>query len=125
MSDSIILGYAYRYPWLDQDTILRFDTGGREINGGRPIESIPLCDARQLAAKDAEIARWKNQTMDARQLVRDQHAEIARLRRALEAVDRKVGELFNRDDGAEIVIGAFRKIVRRALNGNDAQARSE
>jgi len=64
----------------------------------------------QLAAKDAEIARWKNQTMDARQLARDQHAEIARLRRALRRVRKNIPE------GA---LTAF-EIIADALDGNVA-----
>lgn len=34
--------YAHRYPAANGGTVIRFDTGGREINGSRPIEAIPL-----------------------------------------------------------------------------------
>lgn len=34
--------YAYRYPHHGGGTVVRFDTGGREINGSKPIETIPL-----------------------------------------------------------------------------------
>jgi hypothetical protein len=36
--------YAYRYPSFPPAgaTVIRFGTGGREINGSKPIEAIPL-----------------------------------------------------------------------------------
>lgn len=36
------LAYAYRYHNQTGGTVLRFDTNGREINGSKPIEAIPL-----------------------------------------------------------------------------------
>ena len=38
---------------------LRFDTDGRTINGSKPIESIPLCDARELDTLRAENERLR------------------------------------------------------------------
>jgi hypothetical protein len=36
--------YAYRYPSYPPEgsTVIRFGTNGREINGSKPIEAIPL-----------------------------------------------------------------------------------
>lgn len=47
--------YAYRY----RDGI-RFDTGGRVINGSRPTEAIALYPASIIAAALAERDKWKS-----------------------------------------------------------------
>lgn len=41
--------YAYRYPaWPPNGaTVIRFGTNGREINGCKPIEAIPLYSLEQ------------------------------------------------------------------------------
>jgi hypothetical protein len=46
-SDNVVgqpFAYAYRYPaWPPEGaTVIRFGTSGREINGAKPIEAIPL-----------------------------------------------------------------------------------
>ena len=45
-------GYAYRYP-----DCIRFETGGRSINGSKPIEAIPY----YLGAPAAESALTRQQ----------------------------------------------------------------
>jgi hypothetical protein len=44
--------YAYRYPTYPPEgaTVIRFGTGGCEINGSKPIEAIPLFTADQIIA---------------------------------------------------------------------------
>ena len=74
----MILGYAYRYPWFN-GTVLRFDTDGREINGSKPLESIPLCDARELDALHAENARLLNELEVVRRVAEALRLENAKL----------------------------------------------
>lgn len=57
--------YAYRYPWYPPvgATVIRFDTGGREINGAKPIEAIPLYgpEAAELVGQLVEaLIDWRN-----------------------------------------------------------------
>lgn len=57
MTDSISreervpFAYAYRYPAYPPEgaTVIRLGTGGREINGSKPIETIPLYTADALS----------------------------------------------------------------------------
>ena len=65
MSDLIelpaIITYCHRYPAFPPEgaTVIRFSTGGKEINGSGPIEAIPLCRydeaAQAIAALTAAI----------------------------------------------------------------------
>lgn len=49
--------YAYLYPAFPPEgaTVIRYGTGGREINGSKPIEAIPLYSATALEQQRARI----------------------------------------------------------------------
>tara|TARA_R110002051_G_scaffold316556_1_gene396314 strand:- start:3782 stop:4279 length:498 start_codon:yes stop_codon:yes gene_type:complete len=43
--EAVPFTYAHRYPVANGETVIRFGTNGREINGSRPIEAIALYTA--------------------------------------------------------------------------------
>jgi hypothetical protein len=51
--------YAYRYPSFPPAgaTVIRFGTNGREINGSKPIEAIPLYTAPPAATNSEAVSK--------------------------------------------------------------------
>lgn len=62
--------YAYRYPSFPPvgATVIRFN-GGREVNGSKPIEAIPLYSAAQLTALSERVAVLTEALSDARNAI--------------------------------------------------------
>lgn len=51
------IGYRYLYPTYDGCQVWRFDTGGREINGFRPVRSEPVYAAPTPPQPQAVVDR--------------------------------------------------------------------
>lgn len=77
-----IITYCHRYPAFPPEgaTVIRFSTGGKEINGSGPIEAIPLCSYDEAAQAIAALA-----------------AENERLREALKATPLRAKNESGRD----------------------------
>jgi hypothetical protein len=67
--------YAYRYPAFPPKgaTVIRFGTGGCEINGSKPIEAIPLYTADTLLAIQGERATLTRQLRDLAVILHGKH----------------------------------------------------
>lgn len=58
VGEPVAVGYRYLYPHHDGRPVWRFETGGREINGSRPLRSEPVfaspADARRCSSSGPE-----------------------------------------------------------------------
>ncbi|ASK88445.1 hypothetical protein [Sphingorhabdus sp. SMR4y] len=108
-----IITYCHRYPAFPPEgaTVIRFSTGGKEINGSGPIEAIPLCSydeaAQAIATLTAELQELRlelitntGQTQTALEGKAAISAENERLRDALREI---VGHCNNDGCGNPIV----------------------